>query len=45
MTWQHISPDVSVKGFKKCYISIGMEWECEEWVWGRWRHQLWTWRQ
>jgi len=23
--WQHISPEVIVKGFKKCYVSNGLD--------------------
>ena len=25
MAWQHISPEVTVKGFKKCYISNAVD--------------------
>jgi len=24
-TWQHFSPEVTVKGFKKCYLSNAMD--------------------
>jgi len=55
--WQHISPDVNVKGFKKyCTSSAVGEagyvlWKAVkrkgmlQWVWGRWRHWLLRWRQ
>ena len=33
MTWQNISPDVTVKGFKKCCISIGMEGTDDDMLW------------
>jgi hypothetical protein len=25
MTWQHISPEMTVEGFKKCYLSSEMD--------------------
>jgi hypothetical protein len=31
--WQHISPEVSVKGFKKCCISSGMEGTDDDMPW------------
>jgi len=54
MAWQYISPEVTVKSFKKCCISSavdetdnGMLWNGseEDWVWGRCRHLVWRWRQ
>jgi len=33
MTWQHISPDVIVGGFKKCCISSGMEGTDDDVLW------------
>ena len=32
-TWQHISPEVSVKGFKKCYLSTAMDGTNDEVLW------------
>ena len=33
MTWQHISPGVTVKDFKKCCISIRMEGTNDDMLW------------
>jgi len=52
MAWQHLSPEVTVKCFKKCCISnamtrlmmfvqrMGM---LRVWEW--WRHWVWRWRK
>jgi len=32
MTWQHISPQVTVKNFNKCWISSAMD-EADDMVW------------
>ena len=31
--WQHISPEVSVKGFKKCYIYNAMDGTDDSMLW------------
>ena len=33
MAWQHISPDVIVKGFNKCYISSAMDETDDDILW------------
>ena len=50
--WQHMSPEVIVKGFKKCYVSTAVCYRKTvkrigvlKWVWARWSHWLWRWRQ
>ena len=31
--WQHISPEVNVKGFKKCYISSALDETDNDMLW------------
>ena len=56
MAWQCISPEVTVKDFRKCYTSNAvngtnnMLWNDSEgwgleWMWGRWKFWLWSWKQ
>jgi hypothetical protein len=33
MAWQHISPEVSVKGFKKCCVSNAVDGTIDEKLW------------
>jgi hypothetical protein len=33
MAWQHISPDVTVKGFKKCCISRAVDGSNDDMLW------------
>jgi hypothetical protein len=33
LTWQHISPEVAVKGFKKCCVSNAMDGTKDNMLW------------
>ena len=33
MAWQHISPEVTVKGFKKCCISTAVDGTDDDMLW------------
>jgi hypothetical protein len=33
MTWQSISPDINVKGFKKCFISNAVDGTVDNMLW------------
>ena len=35
MAWQHISPEVTVKGFKKCCISKTLDETDDDMLWNR----------
>jgi len=33
MAWQRVSPEVTVKGFKKCCISIAVDGTADDFLW------------
>jgi len=46
MVWQHISPEVTVRDFRKCCISSAMDGTVMRMgMLGRWRHWLCRWIQ